>query len=573
MMRNAKNFVSQAILLVGTCALVFFIYIFPDLLRTGSFKLGFSNTGLVWFYNVVSIVILLGAVVIYHYASVDEHKLRQLNSAKKSPGEIEQWSGLWKVYESTFLHGSRKTTEPAESYFNPDNLLALTSQKIPILPILKAMPGTYTGLGILGTFMGFSAGLSNFNPSTTESMQESIRTLLTGINTAFNTSIIGVVLSIMFNFGFLQPLLKRLEQECQILADRLDAEHYIDSVDHLKEMLAFEEDGQTWLPRDYSREMLTQLKSQTRSLANFTTDLSDSMNNLASALVENYRKQMQEMISTDLKPVLASLADSAQRLLAEKMESADQALEGVVDKLNGALTQFLSDLRENLSSQTKQEMEELTNNIKLAGESLSRFPELMDDLKQDVGYLLSHNEEAMNKITLDSVGLITETLQDLKKFSDDAKLLMDSFNTTVKAAEGQNQYALRITQSLEKVSETAATATNELNQSFQAYRMREEEMLKSISKQAEELRLVTDSVRSASEGFTGLDKSLASSFQAVTEGLEQYRESTKAGLGEYLEKYTTSMSAFAGRLSSAVEELSEAVGELHEALIEAKRSA
>jgi archaellum component FlaC len=571
MMKNPKKYGSQAVLLAGTIALVVFIYVFPDLLRTGSFKLGFSNTGLVWFYNLVSMGILLGAVAIYHYATIDEQKLRELNSARKSPGEIKQWSGLWKVYESTFLHDSRKTTEPAELYFNPDNLLALTSQKIPILPILKAMPGTYTGLGILGTFMGFSAGLSNFNPSTTESMQESIRTLLTGINTAFNTSIIGVVLSIMFNFGFLQPLLKRLEQECQILADRLDAEHYIDSVDHLKEMLAFEEDGQTWLPRDYSREMLAQLKIQSRSLANFTTDLSDSMNNLASALVENYRKQMQEMISADLKPVLASLADSAQRLLAEKMESTDQALDGVVEKLNGALTQFLSELRENLSSQTKQELEGLTNNIKLAGDSLSRFPELMDDLKEDVGYLLSHNEEAMNKITLDSVGLMTETLQDLKEFSNDAKLVMDSFNTAVKAAEGQNQFALRISQSLERVSETAASVTNELNQSFQAYREREEAMLTSISKQTEELRLVTEAVRSASEGFTGLDKSLASSFQAVTEGLEQYRESTKAGLGEYLEQYSTSMQAFAARLSSAVADLSEMVGELHDTLSSAKR--
>lgn len=563
MKKSSVRYVWQTLFFVWTCTLVVVIYILP----------GYSKTFLVAFYNLISGIILIGAVWLFHVASNDEWEVREINSLNVNPGVKKQWSDLWRIYESTFLKGHRKTTEPAEVYFNPDSLLAHTNQKIPILPILKAMPATYTGLGILGTFMGFSAGLSNFDPSTTESMQESIRTLLTGINTAFNTSIVGVVLSITFNFIFLQPLLKRLERECQVLADRLDAEHYIDSVDHLKEMLAFEEDGQTWLPRDYSREMLAQLKSQTGSLANFTTDLSDSMSNLASALVADYRKQMQEMISTDLKPVLASLADSAQRLLEEKMESADQALEGVVDRLNGALTQFLVDLRENISGQTKQEMEGLTSNIRLAGESLARFPELMEDLKQDVGTLLSRNEEAMNKITLDSVGLLSEALQDLRKFSGEAKLMMDSFNATLKASEGQNQHALKIAKSLEAVSGTSASAAQELGRSLQEYKDHGEKILNSIAEQVEGLRTAAEAVQSASEGFSGLDESMASSFQTVVEGMDQYRKSVKAGLEEYLEKYSKSMSDFAGRLSGAVEDLSEAVGELQETLGAAKRSA
>jgi hypothetical protein len=236
------RYVRQIVFLLWTTILVYFIYIRP----------GFSILPLILFYNGISLIILVGAVALFHFASEDEWKLREINSSNRNPGEVRQWADLWKSYESTFLQGYRKTTVPAEAYFNPDNLLAASVEQIPMLSILKAMPTTYTGLGILGTFMGFSAGLSYFDPSTMESMQESIRTLLTGINTAFNTSIVGVVLSISFNFVFLQPLLKRLERECQVLADCLDAEHYIDSIDHLKEMLAFEEDGQTWLPRDYT---------------------------------------------------------------------------------------------------------------------------------------------------------------------------------------------------------------------------------------------------------------------------------------------------------------------------------
>lgn len=554
-MRNLlKRYSRQTVLFIITTLLVYFIYIKP----------GISYHPLVLFYNIISFIILGGAIVLFHMALNDEFMIQEVNLKMGDPGEKAKWSKLWSEYQNTFLNGYKRTTEPAISYFNPENMLDASMERVPLLVILKSIPSTFTGLGILGTFMGFAAGLSHFDTSTTESMQESIKTLLTGINTAFNTSIIGLVLSITFNFIFLQPLMKRLDKECQALANRLDDKYYIDSVDHLKEMLAFEEEGQVWLPRDYNKEMLAQLRNQTRSLANFTTDLSDAISNLASALIENYRKQMQEMISGDLKPILENLSNAAELLLKEKIESTDQALENVVERLNAALTQFLADLKENIAGQTKMEMEGLAANIKLAGDSLNQFPQLMNDLKDDVGYLLSKNEEAMNKITLDSVGLVSDALQDLRKYSDETKTLMESFRDTVRTSESQNRYAAQISQSLEILSKTASEASLALEQSFQEYEKHSGAVLQSISEQAEGLRQAAQTVQSASQGFNGLDKSLADSFKVVIDGLNEYREATKAGLEEYLEKYSSSMTNFAGRLSSAVEELKDVVEELQD---------
>lgn len=549
-MKNIVNrYFRQIILLLWTLLIVYLIYIKQD----------FANTFLVHFYNIISFFIVFGVIFLYHIACEDEYLIRQLNNNNKVPNIEKKWANLWKSYEYTFINGINKTTVPSYIYFNPENMLSASNERIPILSILKSMPGTYTGLGILGTFMGFAAGLSDFNPSTTDSMQESIRTLLTGINTAFNTSIVGVILSISFNFLFLQPLLKRLDDSCKILNDRLDKEYYIDSIDHLREMFSYEEESVIWLPKDYNKEILDNLKKQTKSLSNFTTDLSDSMNNLASALVENYRKQMQDMITSDLKPILEKLALSAEKLVQEKLETTDEALNNIIEKLNITLTSFLYELKNNISEQTKLEMEGLTNNIKIAGESLKQFPSLMEDLKQDVGYLLSKNEESMNKITLDSMSLFSDALSNLKTYSQEAKLMMESFSDLIKVSEKQYSQLINIYNNLEKLSESTFSTSKLLTNATESFKNYSENAISLITRQIEEYKHITQSLESTTMGFSNLDKTLSNSFNEIINNTYQYSETVKDSLKKYLNEYTTSITNFADRLSSATQMLAESI--------------
>lgn len=81
-----------------------------------------------------------------------------------------------------------------EDSFNED-ILAISSRQSLILQI----PGTLTSLGILGTFIGLIIGLRHVEFQDAETAMTSIVTLLNGIETAFYTSICGVILSILFN--------------------------------------------------------------------------------------------------------------------------------------------------------------------------------------------------------------------------------------------------------------------------------------------------------------------------------------------------------------------------------------
>lgn len=81
-----------------------------------------------------------------------------------------------------------------EEIINTDSLALRSWQSV-----MVQIPGTFTALGMLGTFIGLITGISTIGFSSVDAALSSIELLLTGIRTAFYTSIVGVVFSIVFN--------------------------------------------------------------------------------------------------------------------------------------------------------------------------------------------------------------------------------------------------------------------------------------------------------------------------------------------------------------------------------------
>lgn len=71
---------------------------------------------------------------------------------------------------------------------------------------LNQIPGALTGLGILGTFIGLSLGLQNFNTGSTAEITNSIAPLMAGIKVAFHTSIYGMIFSLIYNYVYKRKL-------------------------------------------------------------------------------------------------------------------------------------------------------------------------------------------------------------------------------------------------------------------------------------------------------------------------------------------------------------------------------
>ena len=93
----------------------------------------------------------------------------------------------------------KRTAESSRSlydisdFINEDALELKTWQRV-----TSQIPSTLTALGILGTFIGLISGISGIHFSSVEVAVGSVQMLLSGISTAFYTSVGGVILSIVY---------------------------------------------------------------------------------------------------------------------------------------------------------------------------------------------------------------------------------------------------------------------------------------------------------------------------------------------------------------------------------------
>lgn len=66
----------------------------------------------------------------------------------------------------------------------------------------SALSGIFTGLGILGTFIGLSFGLISFSGNDIFTISDNVGPLLEGMKVAFHTSVYGMLLSIVFSVAY-----------------------------------------------------------------------------------------------------------------------------------------------------------------------------------------------------------------------------------------------------------------------------------------------------------------------------------------------------------------------------------
>ena len=84
-----------------------------------------------------------------------------------------------------------------EDFINEEVIAIRTWQNV-----MTQIPEILTGLGILGTFIGLIIGIRGVGFSSVTAALTSVQALLAGIETAFYTSVVGVILSIVFNMVY-----------------------------------------------------------------------------------------------------------------------------------------------------------------------------------------------------------------------------------------------------------------------------------------------------------------------------------------------------------------------------------
>ncbi len=102
------------------------------------------------------------------------------------------------------------------NYRSVESFLLFSNPGFPVLALAKLLPGTFVGLGILGTFLGFSDGITKLDLSRQDPTEflNHLDVFFSGLKTAFGTSIAGVILSVLFGTILYQWPLNKIKYHC-----------------------------------------------------------------------------------------------------------------------------------------------------------------------------------------------------------------------------------------------------------------------------------------------------------------------------------------------------------------------
>ena len=417
-------------------------------------------------------------------------------------------SGIWSEFYDSLVRNQKDVeglqdrlfiykTREASEYFNEDRVL---SQYL-MMRYWRGLPSILVGLGILGTFVGLSIGLaglklpdSSVGPEqAAQEIQAGISSLLSGVSTAFITSICGMVGSIIFSIfeKFRFNILRKEIFSLQIQLDklfRLKAEQQLAMDTH------------------------DSIEQQTQALKSFSTDLSDSirlsMQNVMGERLDTINQQSSEANQTH-----KSVAGQLEKMGEEANEST-ALISTQIDKVPEVIGQRLEQV-------ISQEMTPALNDLKEAlNQSLDQVTKAIEQLNQEkqtssvdaIGQLVEAFQEKLGgetQIQLDSlqgaVSTVSETLLGLPS----------QFNDIIASLKSE---VSEIQQEMADANQAAREESNrQRGEVEQAYAGLMAELRSAISDQQKSL---TDSTAEANNSMLELIKQVNQIVVNITNGVE-----------------------------------------------------
>lgn len=402
----------------------------------------------------------------------------------------------------------KQTNTPALEIFS--EFSTCSAHKIN-LRLLDTAAGTLVGLGLLGTFLGLTLGIKDFDSSSTQNIQKSIQLLLSGMGTAFITSLVGMLLSMIYSFCD-KYWRNRLSKHLHVLTKKLDSLYYIDDrtlddlneqalaksiastmkevVEHemrsvvnaLNEKLTYNnESGEATTIANAIREILKENQEQSKALKSFSTDLAIELNN---GFDEVLSRQMQQKILPLMENVDAttkSIVEHIDQMASLVSSPATDMIQAVVDELKNSMSEMMKEFSSGLSGSATNELETLAHQLGTAAQSMADFPNNMAHISSTLQVTIEEVKNAVSEISHTSANANSTAMQQMQEQITFATSAISAAIAEVKdvmsgisqsSQEQSNQMVSKLADAAEKMgtflSGTISTLSSSVQQSVKS---------------------------------------------------------------------------------------------------------
>ena len=304
-------------------------------------------------YGAIAVVTLIGffkcLIPLWRTTSSLRLAISRLQSSAGQPMEKPVWQearfvgkrlkGSWlRFLQNAEQLDRRGLPTNVEDYINDDTVTHGPGNA----GLAELIPNLLTSLGILGTFMGLSRGLSSLNFADSAQLVQGIPDLLGGMRFAFGTSVAGISCSIIFNMlnrisqgasyraiddfvtSFTQLAMSRpLDNDVQLICQNQDRNFMLQGLnDHLAERLAEN------VARSVSRVMSPVSESMDRFIVGATRNQIEGV----SQIVGRFLTEMDRSLGNQFSSLAQSMSalEQGQIRAAQRTGENLTAAEGII---------------------------------------------------------------------------------------------------------------------------------------------------------------------------------------------------------------------------------------------------
>lgn len=533
--------------------------------------------------NMQTLVVFLATVLAFVYYILKVWNVWRVESLLKklfkSSGELldnleknPKMKSLAREYRSSFDSADGKTTEFADSYFNSGSvLLAMGINR----QAMSSAAGVLVGLGVLGTFVGLSYSVSGFkfsaaNTSTDETLK-SIQVLLSGMGTAFFTSLVGMILSTIYIF-FEKKSLGNLSRRLSKISDKLDEKFRISEQDR---------------DRDRHETFLQEMRGELRGLLNATDEngnvvsagsllLSLAKNtDLSQAALQNLTEELYERATSKaIKPLLEALIELDKSLenFGDKVQNPGANLaESVVKELKDAMNLMVVELKSSFSSSADAQISELSKNLMAAAKNLEDFQNAAATMQGN----LSAQSDSMSLELKTVLETLLQTESSINSSLEKMGSVMDGVETTLGKFQGVQNSANETTLNLNNASGTVLESMGEMRSAMENFLGTVSSHSKVHSATVERLSQTSEKAleisKQVAEAFQKLESELKTTFLSMDHGLKGSSLELQQVLSG-LQKSQTEINTSLDKTNNVIENVNGTLEKFGDVQYEAKRA-
>ena len=476
------------------------------------------------------------------------------------------------------------TTEDADFFFNYNNLTNRYNATF-----WQNLGGVFTGLGILGTFVGLSVGLATIDLE--HITNEEIGNLVSGMSTAFMTSLFGISFALFYNWlhkGITDKLSQSISILCNGLeslfvarnAEQLLAMSYANSLEQATQFKSFSTNlavsiGNALEQKLSSSSFAENIKNMDATLGQVSNFMSEELSGVISNAVGEQIKENLVPVFVSLQNAIETLSSSGQNAIADGIKSGASkeltAFAETLQQMNTNLQAVMAQMQETSGSVNS----DLTSAINRVVARLESQGENLQGVGNQVAMELKDTVAALvNEIGKQQSGMINTS----EKINDDLKAsiatMVDNIQVSIATmVEETKKQQSNMQNSADNITSNLETKVSAMLGGFEkqiaAIEQQTHDQSNALSETSTQLsNSFAGSMNSIKMDIKGIMDDYSAKNRAANEETLTFIRQVKAGLSEQqavLAKITTQVDMLMTRAANTADKFTQAAGPINDA--------